>query len=150
MQNEKWDQRFMDVAKLIGTWSKDRSRGIGCVIVSSERDILATGYNGLPRGVDDTVEERFERPGKYIWTEHAERNAIYAAAKYGTALQDLCTIYTPLFPCMDCARAIIQSGIVRMVTYRPDFQDPQWGASFRVVLEMLQEVDFMITYLDPA
>lgn len=111
---ERWDRRFLEVAKVFGTWSKDRSAGTGCVIVGPDRLLRASGYNGFIRGIDDEVPERHERPANYSWTEHAERNAIYNAAKLGIALEG-CIAYVNWYPCTDCARAIVQAGITRLV-----------------------------------
>src|SRR3954447_3751356 len=106
-----WDGRFMQLATLIGGWSKDRSRKVGCVIVGAHNEVRSTGYNGFPRGVCDDEDYRHDRPMKYRWTEHAERNAIYSAARIGVPLEG-CRMFLPWFPCMDCARAIVQAGIV--------------------------------------
>jgi dCMP deaminase len=113
----KWDERFLDLAFHIAQWSKDSSTKVGCVVVSPDRRIISTGYNGLPRGVDDDVQTypgRHERPEKYAWYEHAERNAIYNAAALGVPVRD-CTLYSTLQPCSDCARGIIQSGVAALV-----------------------------------
>ena len=110
----KWDEYFLQMANLVSTRSKDESTRVGCVIVGPGMEVRSTGYNGFPRGINDEAPERHERPEKYLWTEHAERNAIYNAARMGTPLLD-CTMYLPWFPCMDCARAIIQSGIETLV-----------------------------------
>jgi dCMP deaminase len=144
--NQVWDERFMAVARDVASWSKDRSTKVGCVVVSPLRDIKATGYNGFPRGIDDQVEERHERPAKYQWTEHAERNAIYAAARLGTSL-DGCTMYVPWFPCVDCARAIIQAGIAELVAIEPDSNDPKWGADFKLARQMLLESSVELRYV---
>jgi dCMP deaminase len=74
--NVDWDTRFMELARHIGAWSKDRSRRVGCVIVGSRNEIRTTGYNGFPRGIEDEVPNRHERPGQYKWTEHAERSRL--------------------------------------------------------------------------
>lgn len=114
-----WDDYFMGMARHAATKSKDRSVKVGAVIVGRGNAILSTGWNGFPRGVDDYVEERHERPTKYLWTEHAERNAIFNAASLGVPLWGS-TLYTTLMPCCDCARAIIQSGIHLVVTPEPE------------------------------
>jgi dCMP deaminase len=111
----KWHQRFMDLAFLIASWSKDPSTKTGAVVVGPDREIRATGYNGLVRGVDDNIPERLERPTKYDFFEHAERNAIYNACLTGTSLKG-CILYATHAPCTDCARAIIQAGITMVVT----------------------------------
>ena len=116
MFNEKWNYRFLELAELISTWSKDPSTKTGAVVVGPDREIRATGYNGLVRGVQDDIPERMERPTKYDFFEHAERNAVYNACLTGTSLKG-CTIYCTLTPCTDCARAIIQAGIKMVVTH---------------------------------
>ena len=83
-----WDLRWMSVASLVATWSKDRSRKCGAVIVDSRNVLVSLGWNGFPRGVADSPDYRHERPEKYLWTEHAERNAIYNAAANGHNLPE--------------------------------------------------------------
>ena len=109
-----WHAYYLEVCRSLALRSKDPATQIGCVIVGPAHEIRSTGYNSFPRGIRDTVPERLERPEKYLWIEHAERNAIYNAARAGTPLQD-CTIYVELTPCMDCARAIVQAGIARVI-----------------------------------
>lgn len=140
-----WDKRFLELAGYIGQWSRDRSRKVGCVIVGPQREVRALGYNGFPRGIDDTAAERYERPNKYLWTEHAERNAIFQAARIGTPLEG-CTMYLPWFPCMACARAIVQAGIAQLVAVKPDTTDPQWGEEFQAALALLKEAHVIVTY----
>uniref|UniRef100_UPI0035253B42 deoxycytidylate deaminase n=1 Tax=Salmonella enterica TaxID=28901 RepID=UPI0035253B42 len=104
------DDYFINLARSVSERSKDRSTKVGCVIVGPDNEIRSTGYNSFPRGINDDAPERHARPEKYLWTEHAERNAIYAAARVGTPLKG-CRAYLPWFPCMGCARALVQSGI---------------------------------------
>ncbi len=144
-----WDSRFMNLARHIATWSKDRSRQVGCVIVGPDNEIRAYGFNGFPRGVDDDTEGRHARPAKYKWTEHAERNAIYNAARIGTPLQG-CRMYLPWFPCMDCARALVQSGIVELICFKPDLLDPKWGGDFADVPLLLEEADVKVRWWEPS
>ena len=142
MFSMKWHKRFMEVAELIATWSKDPSTKTGAVVVGPDREIRSTGYNGLVRGVDDDKEERMERPTKYDFFEHAERNAIYNACLTGTSLKG-CTIYCTLTPCTDCARAIIQTGIKEVVTYeyKPKSDDPKntWRDKLNYSAQMFEE-----------
>lgn len=107
----------------------------------------ATGYNGLPRGVSDADEARFDRASgeKFFWGEHAERNAIYNAARIGVSLQG-CTIYVTRFPCADCARAIIQCGIERVVSPPIPEADGALDYSFQVSKKMLEEAGIGVTY----
>src|SRR5512146_343462 len=128
-----WDQYYLDICKVVATRSKDPNTQIGCVIVGPAHEIRSTGYNSFPRGICDTVPERLERPMKYLWIEHAERNAICNAARAGTATEG-CTLYVELMPCMDCARAIVQAGIrrvviseERMAQYSSDYYNQHFG-----------------------
>jgi dCMP deaminase len=145
--SERWDHKFMGLARHVATWSKDRSRGIGCVIVGPDYEIRATGYNGFPRGVDDEIEARHERPAKYDWTEHAERNAIYNAARVGSPLYG-CSLYATLFPCMGCARAIVQAGINTVCAPEPNLDDPVWGKEFKNAQILLDEAGVYVDYYE--
>ena len=140
-----WDVKFIGLARHVASWSKDQSTKVGCVIVGPTKDVRTLGYNGFPRNVNDDIKERHERPAKYFWTEHAERNAIYNAASTGVPLSE-CTAYTTLFPCADCARAMIQSGIKTVVTYTPDWNDSKW--QFGEVRDMLEEAGMKIICLE--
>ena len=93
------------------SWSKDDSSKVGCVIVNIDGIVVSMGYNGMPRGVDDTQQDRYVRPNKYLWFEHAERNAIYQSIG---AVKG-CTLYVTHVPCADCARGIVQTGITTVV-----------------------------------
>lgn len=112
----KTPELWIDIAERISYQSKDRSTKVGCVIVSPHNTILSTGWNGFPRGVIDTDEAKHERPAKYEWTEHAERNAIFNAARQGISLEGA-TAYLNWepYPCVECCRALVQSGVVRIV-----------------------------------
>lgn len=144
-----WDKRFMNLAEHVSGWSKDRSAKVGCVIVGPHHEVRATGYNGFPRGSDDTVEDRHQRPLKYKWVEHSERNAVANAARCGTSLNG-CTAYTPFFPCTDCGRLLAQSGIVKIVTLEPDWTHERWGSDFKVSLEILEESGVEIRWFPPS
>jgi dCMP deaminase len=146
---DKWDIRFMTLSHLLAGWSKERGRRVGAVIVGPDKEIRSTGFNGFPRGVDDEIEDRYSREtgAKYLWSSHAERNAIYNAARIGVSIKG-CAIYIPWFPCVECAKAIIQSGITHVIAYEPDFDDIKWGSEFLLVVEMLNESGVSIKYLD--
>ena len=105
-----WHEYFFSLVDAVSKKSKDRSSKIGCVVVGKNNQIVSTGYNGFPRGMEDKDDSKHERPIKYKYTEHAERNAVYNAARCGISL-DGCSLYCNLAPCCDCARAIVQSGI---------------------------------------
>ena len=112
-----WDEYFMGVAKLSGMRSKDPNTQVGCCIVSPDNKILSMGYNGFPRGCSDDVLP-WERDGedplstKYVYTVHSELNAILNFR--GGSLEGA-KLYVSLFPCNECAKAIIQSGIKEII-----------------------------------
>lgn len=141
-----WDDYFMEIAKVVSSRSKDRSTKVGCVIVGPNNEIRSTGYNSFPRGINDHVECRHERPEKYRWTEHAERNAIYNAARCGTPLEG-CRAYLPWFPCMDCARALVQAGIVEVVCTEADTDHPRWGEDFERSMTLFREAGVSVRHL---
>lgn len=143
---DKWDRRFLNLAQHISSWSKDQSTKVGAVVVDDDRRVVSMGYNGIPMGLDDELPHRHERPAKYAYFEHAERNAIYTAARNGVSLKG-CTIYLCWFPCDDCTRAIIQSGIKKVVCTKPEPEHDRWGDKFKVSLEMLEESDLELKFL---
>ena len=112
-----WDEYFMGVAMLSGVRSKDPNTQVGCCIVSQDNKILSMGYNGFPKGCSDD-EFPWAREGenpletKYVYSTHSELNAIlnYSGGSLAGA-----KLYVSLFPCNECAKAIIQSGIRRIV-----------------------------------
>ena len=139
---------FVEVARTIAKeQSDDLHTQTGCVIVNATGGrMLAKGSNTLPIGVNLTA-ERLERPLKYKWLEHAERNAIYAAAKDGTKL-DGSVMVMEWFPCSDCARAIVQSGIAVLYCNRPNFELPTWGPDFVFASQILSESEVEVIYLE--
>ncbi len=138
--NDKWNYRFMQMAQLIATWSKDNSTKVGCVIVSPNKAILSMGYNGFPRGINDNIVERWKRPIKYEFVVHAEENAILNAGRNGTRL-DGGILYATMAPCTRCAGSIIQSGIREIIYLDPDLdrQIPGWRDSLGISFQMFDE-----------
>jgi len=136
----RWDARFFQLCHLIATWSEDQRRKVGAVIAGPANEVRAVGYNGLPRGVSGQIELRHspKEGEKYYWFEHAERNAIYNASRAGIGTAG-CRLYVNLFPCSDCARGIIQSGIVQVNTFPRPEEDLTFDHSFNVALTMLKE-----------
>lgn len=139
---KNWDEYFMDIAKLVSTRSKDRSTKVGALVVR-DKTILSTGYNGFPRGVDDTIEERYERPLKYVWTVHAEENALLHAAREGISINGS-TMYVTLHPCSTCAKAIVQCGIKEVVV--EDDDNPRFAEDFKVAKTILEEAGVTIRH----
>ncbi len=106
-----WPEYYFTIAHAVKLKSKDKHTKIGAVIVGRDGEIVSTGYNSLPRNLNDLIPERYERPEKYNWMEHAERNAIYNAARIGVSTKG-CEMYmTCGISCVDCARGVIQAGI---------------------------------------
>jgi dCMP deaminase len=154
-----WDEYFIKQAMLASEKSKDPNTKVGCVIVGEDNVVLSIGFNGFPRGVHETHEEfffengqrkpkpnptrllenRWERPEKYNWIEHAERNAIYNAARHGIRLKGAKAYlnWMPI-PCVDCTRALIQSGIVEIIG--PDIPFPGQGAGVHYSLSQSNDM----------
>ena len=124
--SNKWDIRFLEMAKLISTWSKDPSTQVGTIAVRN-RTVIAQGYNGFPRNIND--DERYNnRKIKYKYIVHSEMNAIFNAAENGVSLRNS-TIYTVGLPvCHECAKGLVQVGIKRVVTRVQDLVQ-QWETS---------------------
>lgn len=131
----KWDRRFMDMAKMAATWSKDRSTGVGAVIVDDEKKIVSVGYNGFARGINDDISCRHETPEKHHWTIHAERSAILEA---DIPLKGM-TLYCTFFTCSICAQEITQKGFKRVVAPEPDWSHPRYGEGQKIAMEMYKE-----------
>jgi dCMP deaminase len=129
-----WDQYFIQIAEHVATRSKDPATQVGAVLVR-ERNIISTGYNGFPRGVNDDVPERLLRPTKYLWTVHAEENAILTAGRFGVSTRDTTLYVTPMAPCQDCAKAIIQCGI-KEVVFETVGDQTRWVDSMEVSKEL--------------
>jgi len=136
--DDKWHLRFLALADTIATWSKDPSRGVGAVIVSPMRQVLATGYNGLPRGFEDHT-ERLQRPVKYDLIVHAEMNAIIQCARNGVSPVGA-TLYSSFSPCIHCSLAIVQAGITKIVTKHMHEGDEHWNDSIDKSLALFEEV----------
>ena len=139
-ESDTWDARFFAMADLVASWSEDPSRKVGAVIVGSANQVLSTGYNGLPQGVSDQRPERLSRVDgeKYLWIEHAERNALYNMLRSGVATTG-CRMYCNSFPCADCSRALVQAGIGDLRTFGPEMADEKYGKHFQVALDLFQE-----------
>ena len=121
MRDSTWWPRYLGIAKEVSTWSKDPSTQVGAVVVGSKGQILAQGYNGYPRGMDDS--DYTDREAKYTKIVHAEMNALMNALYSGVSLKDS-TIYVYGLPvCNECAKGIIQSGILRVVGPKNGFDD---------------------------
>lgn len=163
-----WTEYFIKMAELTASKSKDPSTKVGVVVVGRDNQVLSTGFNGFPRGVreneivdwqgpdgimvtgDGVDPERWARPAKYMFVEHAERNAVYNAARTGVSLKGA-TMYFNFepCPCNECAKAVIQAGIAKLVGYNRPFpgKGAQWEESLRVSKIMLKEAGVQIIEL---
>lgn len=127
---------LMDLAAKAARGSPNRVRQVGAAIAFADGGEPLAACNTFPDGVRD-LDWRHGGDGRFVWMEHAERNAIFQAARDGRSLAGA-TIAATFFPCIDCARAIVQTGIQRLVAPEPALEDPVWGASFprsRIILE---------------
>ena len=138
-----WDKRFLQLAKHISEWSKDPSTQVGCVVVGPDRELRSTGFNGLPRGIEDNEQRLNNIEIKYPLICHAEENAIMHAARIGMSLKD-CTAYVTWPPCTRCARSLIQAGISTIV-YPKDIEIPdRWMEDFNLSLNMLKQANISL------
>ena len=143
MNGKKWDKRFLELAKLVGSWSKDPSTQVGAVIVDNNNRILSIGFNGFPKGVEDSEKRLVDREQKYDIIIHAEANAILFADR---SLEG-CTIYTwPFQPCSRCAGLIIQSGIKRIVSIKSN--DKKWEKNFILSRQLFDETDIILEWIN--
>jgi len=154
-----WHEYFLMLSYVVALRSKDDSTKIGAVIVGPDNEIRTTGYNSFPRKISDFVDERKKAPEKYFWLEHAERNAIYNAARMGLSLKS-CRLYTQLVPCMDCARGIVQSGIEQVIVDNKAMAlfrkhklsgsagSADWGSHFIRTEKIFAEANIDLLYID--
>lgn len=151
MRQEKWDRRYLDIAKEVSKWSKDPSSKLGAVVVSKENRIVGTGYNGFPIDVEDSEERYNNRELKYELVVHAEVNALISAE--GKTRESTLYVYPGWgSPCMctGCCKSAIQSGIKRVVgLLRPidDERFKRWEASLKLAQMMCDEAGIeTVTY----
>ena len=107
--SNKWDIRFLEMAKLVASWSKDPSTQVGAIAVRN-RTVIAQGYNGFPRGISDEPYRYEHKQLKYKMIVHAEMNLIYNAADNGVSLKDSTVYVVGLPACGECAKGLIQVG----------------------------------------
>jgi dCMP deaminase len=139
-------EALVEQAILAARKSPSRPRKVGAVLVLADGTTALAACNDFPAGVRD-LEARHAHPERLLWIEHAERNTIFAAARAGRATAGA-TLVATFHPCADCARAIVQAGIVTLHTLAPDFADPLWGAAFRCSHAILEEGGVRVIYLE--
>ena len=138
--------KYKGVLKEIALMSKDRNTKVGAIALDNKFNIVSTGYNGFPRGVNDDVEERHQRPDKYLWTSHAEENLVAQAAYMGKSLKDTTVLVSSLFACNVCARMLVQAGVKRIIA--PAADEGNWKNSNEVAIEIFKEAGVEIIFKD--
>ncbi len=140
MNLSNWDKRFLELAELVSSWSKDPSTKVGAVIVDDQNIIVSVGFNGFPKGIEDN-DRLNHRDSKYQIIIHAENNALMFAKR---SLNN-CTLYTyPFMPCPRCAGMIIQSGIKRVVSYKNTTDRHRWELDFSISRELFNEANIQL------
>lgn len=143
LADAKWHIRFLDMAMLVSTWSKDSSTQVGAVIVNSLRQVIAHGYNGFARGVKDHRSRYEDRETKYQFVVHAEANAIWTAPL--PHLLRGADLYSTMFPCNECAKGIIQVGIARVLAPMKD--NSRWATQHSISCTMFEEAGVKVVAL---
>lgn len=137
---KKWDVRYIELAYKVSEWSKDPSTKIGCVVVGDKGQVLAQGYNGFPRGIEDSEERLDNRETKLKYVVHGEMNAIYNACYNGISLEGSTMYVTGLPTCSDCAKGVIQVGIKRVVWPKElENVEKRWKESIELTMSMFDE-----------
>lgn len=140
----KFKETGIEIAKL----SKDRRVKISALAFDDDYNLLGNGYNGFPRGVDDSKEERHLKPTKYLYSAHAEENLIAQSAKTGRSLNGSTVMVVGRHPCASCTRMLIQSGVKRIVCPKPDIHNVNWKESNLAAYAMLMESGIDVYYLE--
>ena len=143
-----WSEYFRQIAEVVKKKSKDQRTQVGAVIVGQDKEIVSTGYNSFPRGINDRISERQDRPEKYYWMEHAEQNAVINAARIGVSTKGASIYVTSGVPCTDCSRAIINAGIIKIHAYADTtgVNGLIWDDHIERSKQMLSEAGVEITY----
>lgn len=143
----KWDLRYLELAKQVASWSKDPSTQVGAVAVGSKGQVLSQGYNGFPRGVEDSKNRLESREEKYKYVVHAEMNCVFNASYNGVSL-DGSTMYVYGLPiCHECAKGIIQTGVKRVVMPYQDVPE-KWATSWKTSTEMFKEAGVKTEFIN--
>ena len=145
-----WDQYFLNIAEQVKEKSKDRNTKIGAVIIGPDNEIVSTGYNSFPRGINDEVEERQQRPEKYYWMVHGEMNSILNAARIGVSTKGCRMYLTCGIPCSNCGRAIINAGITEVYCKKEDTtrNREKWDEESARTLKMFEESGVEVIFYD--
>ena len=140
-------QKYYNLAKYQAElFSKDPNTKVAAIIIAPESfQILSTGFNGLCRKIEETP-ERWSRPLKYSYCCHAEMNAVANAARSGVKIEDAICVVT-MYPCVECCKILIQSGISTIITPKPDMANERWSSDFVLSKQMFEEVGILVYYV---
>ena len=136
-RSEKWINRYFELAREVSSWSKDPSTKIGATIIGAQGQVISNGYNGFPRGINDSPERYNDRPLKYKYVVHAENNAIFNAIHNGASTVGASIFVVGIPVCHECAKAIIQCGITHV--YVEAISNDRWTESTDLALSMFKE-----------
>lgn len=138
----------MGLSREVSSWSKDNTK-IGAVAIDDDRRVLSMGFNGFPKGINDTHDRLSDRPTKLKYVVHAEMNCIYNAGFNGVSLKNSTLFVYGLPTCSECAKGVIQSGIKRLfMCYPGEIEDGPWGISGTLGRDMLEEAGVKWEYID--
>jgi dCMP deaminase len=150
-ESEKWGRRYMDMARLISTWSKHPEFKVGALAVGDFGQILSEGYNGWPRSSlqEEAMGRQSPTQGEApSLTIHAEMNVIYNASLNGLSLRGSTLYVFPMYPCLECAKAIVQVGITRICYQETDAMleaTPRWKSSWERAELLFREANIRVT-----
>lgn len=144
---KRWLQEFMNLAESRAQMSRDDNTKVGAVIFSEEDYVeISIGYNCLARGVTHKP-ERSQRPLKYLYTSHAEASAISSAARLGRSTKGASMVVT-MFPCCSCCVQIINAGIKKLYTPRPDMSHYKYAEEFEHSVQQFKEAGVTVFYIE--
>jgi dCMP deaminase len=145
--SNQWCDRFLRLAEEVASWSKDPKGGVGAVLVNDRKRVIGLGFNGFPDRIADRVDLLADQEAKLPRMIHAEMNAVLNAV---APVRDA-TLFTTLAPCAECAKLLIQAGVVAV--YRrphPEHRHRRWAESFRIAETILQEAGIEIRSVEPG
>ncbi len=146
MDINKWDLRFLNIAKEMANCSKDPSTKVGAVIVDGQNRIVSAGFNGFPQKISDDINRLNNRELKYQYTIHAEANALLFSKR---DIQGHVIYVYPFMPCAECTKMIIQCGISKVVSYKTPYDKlTRWKDSFDLTEELLKEAGVNLVLYD--
>jgi dCMP deaminase len=144
---EKWDGRFLGIARSISSWSKDPSTKVGALAVNVERKMIAQGYNGFPKGCDDSSLFYSNRESKYARIIHAETNVICNACNSRVGLHSATIYIYGMYPCPECIKLLAQVHVARIVFQLGETQNlEKWKVGFETSKSLMRELHIGYTH----